>query len=231
MNFGDIQDRVKFYILDEVPEVTALVPVWINEAMRAAENRFSFLHMQAEQSYTTTEGNHALGSLPDRFKRPREHPYRLRDDGDITEIDLTYDLSHINRRFNSEPDDGGKPLMLFVDGNQLKVYPAPDGSSDYSDGDYRIHLPFWQYTAELSSTSDTNWWTDNFPFYLIYQAASEGLIAMRDPDNAAPLAQKAQQEYRRARVEDGRERVPENMTLRPRQSVYSAGRRPRRDIR
>lgn len=234
MNFSQIQDYVKFYILDDPQGVLDRVDTWINQAMRQAEDRHNFLHMHASADFVTSAGVRKLGDLPERFKRIRGHPYRTRDDGGTLEIDATYSRSDIIRRFNNDSDnDRGNPLMLFInrETDDIEVFPYPDDNSDYGDGNYRITVPYWEYTADLVSTSDTNWWTDNFPFSLIHQATADGLLALREPETASTHIQLASSEFRRAVKRDSREQLPADLTLTPRKRVYEAGRRPRGDVR
>lgn len=237
MDFQTARGHVQDLLLD-LPSTTAgLVDAFINKAIRDAEEQaYSFRHMEASATFTTTEGTRALGARPARWKKSRGAPYHLRDDGTTDQIQWASSLSEMIRQYpdsTAPATDRGEPQFLLEDGEntEFHCYPVPDGGSDYSDGDYRIVVPYWRFTAELVTGVDdanTNWWLTNAPWYVIFQAVGEGLITSLSEDRAAVYLGKARSEYAKARKLDGRGKVADGASLAVRTSVYARARAPRR---
>lgn len=228
MNFATIQTKVKDYLLDLPDETELLVPEWINFVIREAEDDHNFRYMEAVEQYPTVEGNRDLGLKPDRWKDFRGYPYLIRDDGGTSEIDWAASLSDMVRQYSDDPDvDKGAPQFLLQSEDSFDVYPYPDGQSDYTDGEYVLDVPYWRYSAELTADVDTNWLTDNYPWYVIFAAVSKGLVFNRDEQRAAGYVGMATDQYRRAVRKDKRSRLPDRMSLSVRPRVYGPGRQPR----
>jgi hypothetical protein len=62
----------------------------------------------------------------------------------------------------------------------LEIYPLPDVNSDFSDGEYRIVIPYHAYIPVPGSDSGTNWFTVNAEQYLINEATGYGFGSLED---------------------------------------------------
>lgn len=229
MDFSTIQNHVKNYLLDLPDETEALIPDWINLALREFEETHNFRYMEASQEYITTEAARQLGEKPSGWKESRAFPFIERDDGGRREIDWGASASDMVRQYSDDADlSKGVPQFLLETPEALEVYPFPDGQSDYADGEYVIEVPYWGFSEELSDPSDTNWVTDNYPWYLIYAATAKGMIFNREEERATGYIGLANDQLTRARRYDKRSRLPDRMSLSVRGRVFAPGRLPRR---
>lgn len=231
MDLQTIESYVTGYLLDEVASTNALATELVNKAIRDAERReYNFKHMETSLSVVTTADLQLLDARPALWKQSRLRPSLSRFDGTRKELDWT-DEQEAWRWYpltTAPTTDNGQPEVILVTETQLLVYPEPDGESDWGDGDYRLVIPYYAYKADLVNTTDTNWWTDNAPWYVIFQAVSEGLVRNREETRAAVYASKAEAEYRGAKGADVQNKLPERLTLIPRRDVYARVRPPRR---
>lgn len=231
MEFSEIQDHVTGYLLDAVTSTNTLVPTLINKAIYDAERmKYNFQHMEEVLEATTVDGEQVLAGRPALWKRSRMKPWIRRDDGERTELEWTdrqeawrwYPLTTVASTGHDTPE------VVLVDATQVLLYPEPDDGSDWSDGDYRMSIPYYAYSADLSADDDTNWWTLNAPWYVIFQAVSEGMLRNRDEQRAGLYAGKARAEYQIAKRADTQSKTPERSTLIPRRGAFARIRQPRR---
>lgn len=231
MTLAELVAIVEGYLLDEVAATNALVTDFINKAIRDAEVRpHNFKHMETSATYTTTDDTQLLNALPSLWKDKRSRPFLNRNDGTRGELDWTteneawrwYPLSTIPVAENGEPE------QVLVTATEILVYPEPDEESDWGDGNYRVVVPYYAYSDELEDDADTNWWTLNAPWYVIYQATMEGLIRNREENRAGVYASMAEKQYQKVRVADARSRVSSRATLVPHRDAYARTRPPRR---
>lgn len=229
MDYITIQNHVKNYLLDLPDETEALIPDWINLALREFEEPHNYRYMEASQEYITTVADRNLGVLPAGWKESRGFPYIKRFDGGRREIDWGASNSDMVRQYSDDSDiDKGAPQFLLELPDSLQVYPYPDGNSDYGDGEYVIEVPYWIFSEELTLPGDTNWVTDNYPWYLIYAATAKGMIFNREEERATGYIGLANDQVTRARRQDKRSRLPDRMSLAVRGRVFAPGRLPRR---
>lgn len=228
--FAQLKTRVEGYLIELPTFTTGLVGDWINKAITDAEGRHNYHHMEATLTATTTVGVRALAAEPSDWKEVREAPFYLTDDGETEEMAWGITRQLMRRQFaEQDTDDDGAPEFLLVDENDgILVYPFPDGSSDYTDGEYRIHIPYWAYSPALVNNNDTNWWTDNWEWFLTFYAAAEGFLANRDTQEATIYLERAEVERQKSRRRDKqRQRKPVHQLV-PRRGVYGFGRQPPR---
>lgn len=236
MDFTTAQSRVTDYIVDVPSETAALIDVWINNAVRAAENRYNFRHMKSTHSVTTTADTRSLGALPSDWKAKRELPWLLGDDDITAEIQWAPSPSEMIRQFDASTTlDDGEPEFILVndetiDSSVFEVYPLPDGNSDYGDGEYRVRIPYWAYSAVLSDPSDTNRVLDEqyFGFYAVFYAAGQGLMFNENDRAAAKYNAMAEQALMEAIRLDKRSFITDRVTLTRRSDVYGRALGPRR---
>ncbi len=85
---------------------------------------------------------------------------------------------------NDTMPDIGNPDYNLTQMN-LEVYPFPDGSSDWSDGNYRVNIPYWSYIPIPVGERDTNWFLVNGIEFLVAAATS----ACFEQEESFPSAQ------------------------------------------
>lgn len=213
MTYEEIQDEVLRNLIDTPTAVQEGVPDYVNRAMRTLQGKWNFKVMEAESDYTTTEGSHVLSAtMPTRFKEFRLEPFCLRDDGSWWELSIAPNQTAI-RRWWGEEDEGYPSVLVEADpsddedAHALHVYPLPDGNSDYGDGEYRISVPYLAYVADLSGSSDSNWFTNNATEWLIFQATAEGFFTDWDESRAAIWTQRAANKFDEVKMLDKRRRL------------------------
>lgn len=176
MNYIQLQTAALDALIDTPTIVSNAVPRLVNQAILELEERFNFQVMQANASYTTTTDSHTLtpGTLPADFKQFRGRPYYKEFYGGTRSLEVSWDREFVLRRWGDLSDvDTADPRILLVD-EGLEVWPRPDGISDYTDGQYRITLPYWKFLPDLVNNTDTNWFTINTPQYIINWVVAEG---------------------------------------------------------
>ena len=67
----------------------------------------------------------------------------------------------------------------------IEVYPFPDGNSDWSDGNYRVQIPYWGYVPPLLAAADSNWFTVNAIEFLVSCTTALCFEAAMDPKGAS----------------------------------------------
>lgn len=232
MDLSTIRGYVKDYMVDVPSTVTnALIDAWVNEGLRKAETRHNFRYMEAQDDFTTTVSTRKLSDKPDRWKEFRGWPWYLREDGSDRQVLWAPSASDMRTQFDdADTDDDGAPQFVLETTDELHVYPYPNGDSDYSDGEYRLKVPYWKRSADLSEDSDgevVNPLIGLAPWYPIWYAVHEGLLLTRDEQRAGIYLNKAEQEFKLAVGRDKRSRLPDRMTLVPRTGVYGNSLNPR----
>lgn len=220
-DFATIKSKVESYVLDLPSSTQALVGDWVNKAVRDAEVEHNFLHMAAEQTFITAPGVRVLGSKPTLWKARRTAPRLLFNDGGDEEIYWAPSGSEMVRVYDTgDPDDAGTPEFLLETITELEVYPFPDSDSDYSDGNYRVQVPYWSFSAPLSADGDINFFTEAGEWYTIFAATAEALMFNRDEPRAVQYIERAAQQLAKlVRTDKGAKRARrDHLTIRP--AVY-----------
>lgn len=226
MDIAQVVEKVENEILDLPPETQDSILDWVNQAVREAEDDHNFLHMESSQDYTTTEATRLIATKPADWKEAFDPPYLTANDGGTTEIDFAGSGSSMRRQYASNAD--GEPQFVLETPTQLHAWPLPDALSDYPDGDYRLTVPYYAYSDTLAiSGTTTNWWTENYPWYLIYKAASYAFLSNYDSQKAAERGALAANLFAQAKRKDKRAKIPRRATLGVSRGAFGAGQRPR----
>ncbi len=180
--FQNIQDRVTRRVIDLPASVLTEIPTLINEAMRDLQTEHNFKVMEAlSATFTTTVNTNTLGSVPSDFKEYRGKPYLTTDKGEVHKLGIMSGMRQEALRVVgvSTDTDTDRPAFILegepsdVAGARVwEVHPLADGLSDYSDGEYRIRVPYWKFLPALSAGTDTNWFTVNAERWLTFHATS-----------------------------------------------------------
>lgn len=237
MVFSEIEDEVEDLLLDLPTGTTTRIPAWINEAIKDACRRHNFRCMETEQSATSVDQTRALFTKPSDWKERRGEPYLVNQDGSTTPISWAQSEAQMTRTYaaqapsesNPAAVDEGEPRYLLETETAVNVYPLPDDESDWDNGLYRVRVPYWKYLATMSAAGDTNFFTVESPWYVIFYAVSMGIDRNRDEERADRYAEKAEREFIKLKNRDKMSRLGDKLTLQVHKDVYAA--EPRRGNR
>lgn len=218
MQFSAIRTEVQTLLIDASTAVVNLTPNFVNRAITKLQQKHNFKVMEAKQAYTTTALTRTLGARPSNWKEARGVPYYVWNLGGFTQLVYAPSEADALAAFgNSTDTDYGSPRALLEDEDTASflAYPYPDSLSDYSDGQYRITVPYWKYLPVLSADTDTNWFTENATQWVIYQAVAEGFYANEDVNQATVWEKRASREYGDVLLADKRRSLANVNTLVP----------------
>ncbi len=230
--FLEIQNKVKTRIIDLPSAVVSEIPDLVNEAIRDAEDLHNFQAMKAKHAVTTTDVTRKLGDAPSDWKEARARPY-LREGQDGTQgtrvIEFAVSLEDMIERFAlDDTTDAGGPRFVLEEYNdstdtlELWVFPFPDTNSLWTNGLYRIVVPYWQYLADLSADGDTNWFTLNADKYIIAQASAEAFLLNQDEQQAGVYGRLASARLARIIRVDKLRVMHRDMNLVPKFDVFGS---------
>lgn len=215
MTYAQLKQAVLDALIDTPTIVQNAVPRLVNQAIQEIEKRFNFKAMEANQAYLTTTGSRTLtpSVLPVNFKEYRGKTVYTQNLGGSRELDVVSGRDAVLRRWSTT--DIGDPHQLMVDTGVLEVWPLPDGISDYTDGQYRINMPYWAYLTDLSNDADINWFTTNAVQYIINWATSEGFALDWDDKRADKWEVRAEKAAQRLIITGKHQFLSEGDTLVP----------------
>ena len=194
VTYSTLQTRVQTRVIDLPSAVLAEVPTLINDAIHFLSAAHNFKVMEAEVDYNTTSSTttHVLGVIPSDWKEQRGEAYYRSNVGWTKELLWQPNRQMVYRRWAPfDPNQIGPPrdLLLGEASNvdvpttpnpdpdmvalNIEVYPFSDSQSDYSDGQYRIKVPYWRYLPDLSAGTDHNWFTDWCDRFIIDYATAD----------------------------------------------------------
>lgn len=210
--FAELQTRVTRRIIDLPSAIVAEVPSLINTALMQLQTKHNFKVMEAQINAVTVKLTQGLVTpitllpilLPNltytypAFKSFRGEPFGLRaTDGKLIPMQHTESNRVLFGPYgfqNVTNPTIGIPRLVYAqisaddfNTRSFVVSPVPDGNSDYSDGEYRIFIPYWRYLAPLVNAGDHNWFTDDNSGeeYIVKAAAAEGFALNWDFEKQA----------------------------------------------
>lgn len=198
--FVDIKTRALRRLIDAPAAVTTEVGTLVNEAIRSLEQRHDFKVLETETAQTSTaEDTRILLAVPAAtYKKPRGDPYMVRFDGSTKPLTLSQDRASVLTAYDLAGTlDKGEPEVILdtepddTGARNFEVYPLPDALSDWSDGNYRVVIPYWRLLPDLSGDTDTNWFTVNAVEYIIARAVAEGFLLDWDEERSTVWETKA----------------------------------------
>lgn len=220
--FLEIQTDVAALVTDLPDTVEAAIPKLINQAIRSMQRTYNWRAMEASTTFITTEGS--LTPTPNtiaRFKEYRDKgPYLLRYQAKA-KIFLTALDTDVDRAVLSDATKKVAPEFLINTVNAatgvhtFTIAPYPDVNSDWTNGNYRIVVPSYNYSADLVNNSDTNWFTLNAEDYITYKAAAEAFARDWDNDAMALWLQRADEKLKEIKKADKTSRLASVDTLVP----------------
>jgi hypothetical protein len=114
-----------------------LVKRWLNTAQCLAVTESEIRTQQQAASYTTVSGDATL-ALPEDFGRLI----------DLHDLEEDEPLSSLNLKERDNLQDAtGRPTQYTVEGDELSLYPAPDGA-------YSLDLRYWRLPADMTADGD-----------------------------------------------------------------------------
>lgn len=158
--FATLKTKVQRRVADVTVGLTAEIGDLINEARIEVMDRTNFSWMKAEVDFTTLLNTRTLGVTPADWKQWRERPYWVEDNQGQTHQMLSV-RSEATAEDAVETERVGSPQYLVrgmetptTDASSLLIYPLPNGLSDYSDGEYRVKVPYYKYLALMTADGD-----------------------------------------------------------------------------
>lgn len=205
--YTQLQSEVSDYATDLPTKVSTRLGEFVNRAIRFAMENHNFRVMEATKAYTTTASTRSLGSVPSDLKEWRDRPwYQDYDTAEAAGAGWHRMVHAPNleaiRAYNLTDVDTGAPMFLLesdpsdqYNAMTLNVYPLPDGYSTWSDGEYRLYVPYYKYLADLSAAGDHNWLTDNGREFIVNYATQLAFLADWNYEAAAVWKQLAIEKF------------------------------------
>jgi hypothetical protein len=144
----------------------------INQAIRDLDDEFDSSYSQETTDWDTaaSTGSYDIATMfaspAYEFAAPID-VYYISDDGEEVSVNqLAYEKL---RRAYPEGSDGGAPLYFAIFERKIHLRPVPDA----------VYTLYWDYTGRrraLADPTDSNEWTENEPWAVIYGAARYGVI-------------------------------------------------------
>jgi hypothetical protein len=222
-------------IIDANSDVAATVLDKIAQAIRNLDNLRLFPVNRAEETIVTVEDTRKLDDLPSDWNGVRKNPWYIDGTGAATPMRwISEDSSEVEKIFSEDPLDKGAPAEVMVTGDdELWIYPLPDGlaatGTVYSDGDYRVHIPYWKKLPALAPTGSNFFTTDDSLTlqYIEEWVTAECLTFNRDHEDAAVWTVKAADTLKKIKYKAKSDLLPRHINLAPRRSVKASRRQGR----
>lgn len=212
MSYNDLITEVTANVIDLPPTVAAAVPALINNAIQAIQRKYNFRAMEAMQSYVTLPNDFRLFGTINNFKEYRDRgPYVLnylsRSRRLLTNLDSDVDMATLtNQTLSHSPEFIISTLSPASGDHAFSIRPYPDALSDWPDGNYRINIPYYGYTAPLAEPNDDNWFSINANEYIVFKATAEAFMKDWDYQSMSVWLTRADEKYKEVRSADVRER-------------------------
>lgn len=241
--FSQLQTRVAHIIIDTPASVQAEIPTLINEAIRELQRAHQFKICESSISATTALNTRTLVARPSNFQKWRDFPYLIDDQGQVRGLEWAASRVAAAREYGltegGEADAdllNGEPVALVetdptdeLGTANIEVFPLPDDRSLYTDGNYRIVIPYVKYLTPLAATGSQNWFTNNAEDFIAYRAAALGFFQDWDENRGTTWTQLAQSKMREIIKQDKYERISKVRELVPQHNARGSmlGRRDR----
>lgn len=212
MTFATIKTRVAQRVIDLPTSVQNDIGNQVNDAILSMQRKYNYRAMEKSVTYVTAADTLTLGTIA-RFKEYRDRgPYMLRQLSRAVRV-LNAVSSEVPHAVHMSTDFPDVPQFVYdaVDADSgvqtFYVAPYPDELSDWDDGNYRIVIPYYQYSAPLVSDGDTNWFTLNAEDYIVYKATAESFADDWDYDSMALWLQRADEKLKEITKADKMQRL------------------------
>lgn len=217
--FAELQTFVNGALIDTPSFVADEVPNLINEAMKELQTLHNFDVMRSVVEYTTGATN-TLGARPSDWKEWRGEAYYEDEDGAYHGITFANTRSDALR--GSYVHNAGSPWIVVtaeptddLGTTSMEIWPVSNELSDFSDGQYRLTLPYWRYLPRLSESDDENWFTndEHASAFIKYRAVSFGFELNEDNAKADRWNVRAQDKAKLAITANKRRGLSQSDTI------------------
>ena len=215
---GQIKTKVQNLVLHANTAVVAVIQDYVQQAQIIFEDAKGLSTLEKSKTYTTIDGVGLLSPIPTDFVGEREPLAIINKSKDLSSLTQITRLQIVDHHELGSAIKG-KPSEYNLDtltGNIL-LYPPPNVPSDggyLNLGKYTFLYYYWGRETTLSSNEDTNWFTDNAQYALIWEAAAMALEFNRDP-LATYYYNKAKMERRRIKRTDKRKKYGGSFAVAP----------------
>lgn len=216
----ELQEQVQKRIIDLPAPVLAEVPNLVKYAVRQLQDKHDFKVMEALSGpNVTVPDTRALLAKPANWKKARGDAYYVPFlDNRPTDVRWAADRNAVQDMFTQA--ETGNPQFLIeseptdeLGNSNFEVWPLTDTSSDWSDFEYRVYIPYWKYLTTLSADGDQNWLTINGDLFIIASAAARGFELDWDEERMAVQKQLAADELQQVIMKDKKARMALTHTL------------------
>lgn len=209
----ELQEKVLRNVIDQPQAVQDAVPGLINEALTDIQSRHDFEVMKALLEATSADATRNLVAKPSNWLKPRGRPYWVPFGlGKDQRFDWAPNKAWLSNRTTEQVEGAPHWLLMGVPSDeagtqQIELWPLSDGYSDYSDGQYRIKIPYWRTLTALSASGSSNWFTVNTPLYLEYRATASAFAIDWDEERMTLWNARAEGEFNKVRTRDKLQRL------------------------
>lgn len=201
--FAELKTKVERRVIDIPATISLEVADLVNQAMRELQTKHDYKVMEALLEATTDldgDPTNLLVAKPSNWKEHDGAPYLQHQYSRSKNLTVTGSRKWAERRYGVDPELAlGEPCCILEDvpssimnATAFYCYPFPDGCSDWSDGEYRIVIPYFKYLPALSADADENWFTTNADEYIVNRATGEAFMLNEDENRATIWLQRAE---------------------------------------
>ncbi len=230
-----IIDRVRENVISVPEETEDRLEGWIQEAQRRAETAFNWIAGQELWDFGTVAGTNLISDVTSFFLWPLGDPWYVTGDvGRKVELEWLPSLNDRAKDYiestNSDHRGAPKALMLVTSSSYLParimVYPKPDAGNIIGEfstaGEYAIRVPYHSRGQTLSTSTQTNYLTENpeLALFLEEWASSKAMLFNHDYDNANAMLVQAVATLKEAKKIEKKRKVP-ILRWTPRRDVHA----------
>ena len=163
MNFGELKTNLGKWSANR-SDLTSELGDFINSAIHNLEKKYRWKHMTSKTTGNFTTTVDSL-TIPTRYKSMK-YAFITADNEQVPLAKKSYQV--MIGTYPGGTTDVGEPSIIAEAYWDSKFYVRK-----YPDKTYPYEIVTYNYSADLSADSDTNWWTDNAHEILIYGALME----------------------------------------------------------
>ncbi len=227
MTFLEMRDEVEATVIDVPARTRALIPQYINSALRTLQVRRVFHVMETRIDVNTVVGQRELVVVPENFRSLLGEAVAINDLGGWKPVHIAPSAHEVLRRWGPLSEGSPDTLVIANDpsdelgGSVVQIYPLPDGRSDYQDGEYRLQIPYARYLAPLVDDGDRNWLTIYGHRFIVYTAVSLAFLANENYDRADVWRAEANRHFNEIKQADTARRIAHVDVLVPHGGGYA----------
>jgi len=192
----------------------------VNIAIRKLQHeKHNFKVQEKLVEFTTVLATRTLGAVPADWKEHNGKPWSVDFEGPRHKLAVAPDRGSIIPIFDDIEDGPPRAILIGeqsdIGAANFEMWPLPDGNSTYSDGEYRIVIPYFRILPALVNNGDTNWFTVNAEEYIVNRATAEAFAIDWDLEKLTFWKQLAATDLKDALDADNKLRIAGMTTLVP----------------